>query len=98
MKVRIGNSLDQKRETPWLKDSPIHPLQQTLKDLERAYGNFFAKRAAFPRFKKKGQAESFRFPDRQQIRLDQGNSRDVLEPTRAGLDFTTPSVMRAIRG
>ena len=53
MKVRIGNSLDQKRETPWLKDSPIHPLQQTLKDLERAYGNFFAKRAEFPRFKKK---------------------------------------------
>jgi putative transposase len=40
-------------ETPWLKDSPIHPLQQTLKDLERAYGNFFAKRAEFPRFKKK---------------------------------------------
>ena len=29
-------------ETPWLSDAPIHPLQQTLKDLERAYGNFFA--------------------------------------------------------
>ena len=25
-------------ETPWLADAPIHPLQQTLKDLERAYG------------------------------------------------------------
>ncbi|MDP2975745.1 MAG: helix-turn-helix domain-containing protein, partial [Anaerolineales bacterium] len=32
-------------ETPWLKDAPVHPLQQTLKDLERAYANFFAKRA-----------------------------------------------------
>jgi len=41
-------------ETPWLSDAPIHPLQQTLKDLERAYTNFFAKRADFPRFKKKG--------------------------------------------
>ncbi len=42
-------------ETPWLADAPVHPLQQTLKDLERAYANFFAKRANFPRFKKKGQ-------------------------------------------
>ena len=24
-------------ETPWLKDASVHPLQQTLKDLERAY-------------------------------------------------------------
>ncbi|MBW6496079.1 MAG: helix-turn-helix domain-containing protein, partial [Burkholderiaceae bacterium] len=32
-------------QTPWLKDALTHPLQQTLKDLERAYANFFAKRA-----------------------------------------------------
>jgi hypothetical protein len=32
-------------ETSWLKDAPTHPLQQALKDLERAYTNFFAKRA-----------------------------------------------------
>ena len=49
-------------ETPWLKDAPVHPLQQALKDLERAYANFFAKRADFPRFKKKGQRDSFRYP------------------------------------
>ncbi len=35
-------------ETQWLKDSPSQPLQQSLKDLERAYKNFFQKRAAFP--------------------------------------------------
>ena len=35
-------------ETPWLKDAPVHPLQHALKDLERAYKNFFAKRADFP--------------------------------------------------
>jgi len=62
-------------ETPWLADAPIHPLQQTLKDLERAYANFFAKRADFPRFKKKGQSDSFRYPDPKQIKLDQANSR-----------------------
>jgi putative transposase len=47
-------------ETAWLSDAPVHPLQQTLKDLERAYTNFFSKRADFPRFKKKGRSDSFR--------------------------------------
>ena len=65
-------------ETLWLKDAPVHPLQQTLKDLERAYANFFAKRADFPRFKKKGQRDSFRYPDPKQIKLDQGNARIFL--------------------
>src|SRR3989304_635444 len=32
-------------ETPWLKEAPCHPLQHALKDLEKAYKNFFAKRA-----------------------------------------------------
>lgn len=62
-------------ETPWLADAPIHPLQQTLKDLERAYRNFFEHRADFPRFRKKGQSDSFRYPDPKQIKLDQANSR-----------------------
>src|SRR5690606_27610681 len=47
-------------------------------DLERAYANFFAKRANFPRFKKKGQHDSFRYPDPKQIKLDQANSRIFL--------------------
>jgi len=63
-------------ETPWLADAPVHPLQQTLKDLERAYTNFFAQRADFPRFKKKGRTQdSFRYPDPKQFKLDQANSR-----------------------
>jgi putative transposase len=63
-------------ETPWLADAPVHPLQQTLKDLERAYANFFSKRADFPRFKKKGRSrDSFRYPDPKQFKLDQANSR-----------------------
>ena len=62
-------------QTPWLAEAPVHPLQQTLKDLERAYANFFAQRTAFPRFKKKGQGDRFRYPDPKQIKLDQANSR-----------------------
>ncbi|WP_112354715.1 RNA-guided endonuclease InsQ/TnpB family protein [Shigella flexneri] len=63
-------------ETQWLKDSPSQPLQQSLKDLERAYKNFFQKRAAFPRFKKRGQNAAFRYP--QDVKLDQENSRIFL--------------------
>ncbi len=65
-------------ETAWLADAPVHPLQQTLRDLERAYSNFFAKRANFPRFRKKGLSDSFRYPDPKQIKLDQGNGRIFL--------------------
>ena len=62
-------------DTRWLADAPVHPLQQALKNLERAYSNFFAQRAGFPRFKKKGRSDSFRYPDPKQIKLDQANSR-----------------------
>ncbi|OXI83921.1 cytosine methyltransferase [Burkholderia sp. AU31652] len=65
-------------ETPWLKDAPVHPLQHALKDMERAYKNFFAKRGAFPKFKKRGQRDSFRYPDPKQFKLDQPNGRIFL--------------------
>lgn len=38
---------------PWLAELPSQPLQQTLRDLDTAYGNFFAGRAAYPQFKSK---------------------------------------------
>ena len=60
-------------ETQWLKEAPSQPLQQSLKDLERAYKNFFQKRTAFPRFKKRGKNDAFRYP--QGVKLDQSNSR-----------------------
>ena len=65
-------------ETSWLGDTPVHPLQQSLRDLERAYTNFFQGRADFPRFKKKGIGEGFRYPDPLQFRLEQGNDRIFL--------------------
>ena len=65
-------------EEPWLRDAPTHPLQQSLKDLERAYTNFFAGRTELPRFKKNGQGAGFRYPDPKQIRVDQVNCRVFL--------------------
>lgn len=75
---RNGAPLPSGRTATWLADGPVHTQQQTLKDLERAYTNFFAKRADFPRFKKKGQHDSFRYPDPKQIKLDQADSRIFL--------------------
>ncbi|MBW4046539.1 MAG: helix-turn-helix domain-containing protein, partial [Proteobacteria bacterium] len=72
---RNGAPLPSRRVAPWLAEAPVHPLQQALKDLERTYTNFFARRADFPRFKKKGQGASFRYPDPKQIKLDAANSR-----------------------
>jgi putative transposase len=65
-------------DTAWLSEAPYHTLQQALKDLDRAYRNFFAQRADFPTFKEKGRGDSFRFPDPKQIKLDQANSRIFL--------------------
>jgi len=62
-----------KREHPFLSEVPAQALQQALKNLERGYTNFFEKRSEFPKFKKKGQRESFRVP--QCCEVDNGNGR-----------------------
>jgi putative transposase len=63
-------------ETGFLADAPVHPLQQALLDLDRAYRNFFEGRAALPRFKKKGRhRDAFRYPDAKQFSVDDGNGR-----------------------
>lgn len=75
--VKLANLLPSwKQEFAWLRESPSQALQHALKDLERAYQNFFAKRAAFPKFKKKGVSDSFRYP--QGVKLDQANNRIFL--------------------
>lgn len=65
-----------KKELTWLKDCHSQVLQQSLKDLESAFKNFFQKRADFPKFKRKGDKDSFRFP--QGCKLEQGNCRIYL--------------------
>ena len=52
-----------KKEFPWLSDCNSQSLQQTLKDLDKAYKSFFNKTHKFPRFKsKKNPKQSFRIP------------------------------------
>lgn len=72
--AKIANLLPHwKKELHWLKDCHSQVLQQSLKDLESAFKNFFQKRTDFPKFKKKGLKESFRFP--QGCKLEQQNNR-----------------------
>ena len=65
-----------KSEFAWLRESPSQALQQALKNLDRAFVNFFQKRTEYPRFKKRGRGDSFRFP--QGFKLDQANDRILL--------------------
>lgn len=45
----------------WLKIGHSQVLQQSLKDLDTAYKNFFSKRAKFPKFHKKSDKQSARY-------------------------------------
>ncbi|CAM3190687.1 transposase, IS605 OrfB family [Janthinobacterium lividum] len=64
--------------TPWLPDTPCRSLQQALKDLESAFKNFFEKRAGFPKFKRKGTGDAFRYASSKEFKLDEGNARIFL--------------------
>lgn len=59
----------------WLKAVPATILTQVLRDQDRAFANFFAGRARYPRFKKRRTAAAIRF------QLDQ---RVVMNNYRAG--------------
>ena len=48
-------------ETNFLKEIHSQVLQQTLIDLDKAYNNFF-KGSGYPKYKKRGQRDSFRYP------------------------------------
>jgi putative transposase len=66
-----------KKELEWLRDVPSQSLQQSLKDLDQAYKNFFRRvkkgeTPGFPKFKRKGLCESMRFPVPPKL-LDKGH-------------------------
>ena len=76
-------------EMSWLKDAPSQALQQSLKNLENAWDRHFKSHqklkagkikpnqlAGPPQFKKKGQRDSFRFP--QGFKVDQQSRRVFL--------------------
>ncbi|MFQ9391653.1 MAG: RNA-guided endonuclease InsQ/TnpB family protein [Parasutterella excrementihominis] len=84
-----------KKKNPFLKECHSQVLQQSLKDLEQAYINFFRKRANFPKYKKKFQHDSIRFPQgvqldeaKQQIRLPISGTPVVVKHFRIKFFFS----------
>lgn len=49
-------------EVEWINALPVHALQQALRDLDRAFVNFFEGRASYPTPRVKGIHDSFRVP------------------------------------
>ena len=60
--------LKQHPETEWLREIDSQLLQEAVRDLDRAFRNFFEKRAHFPKFKtKKRNRATFRIPQRVKV-------------------------------
>ena len=51
----------------WLKAADSQVLQQKLRDLDRAYRNFFAGKARYPKFKGRKARQSIRYPQRFEV-------------------------------
>ena len=62
-------------EFGWLAQGAIHPQQQCLKRLDKAFQRFFEKAGGYPKFKRRGEDPGIRFPDAKQFAVDQVHGR-----------------------
>lgn len=61
-------ALKKQSDTEWLKSVDSQLLQQALKDVDRAFQNFFDRRSRYPRFKsRKRDTARFRIPQRVKV-------------------------------
>ena len=67
VKCSFGNSIAWhkdwvilKNELPWIRETSKCCGQESLRDLQIAFQRFFSKKSGYPRFKKRGQRDSFR--------------------------------------
>ncbi|MGH8283415.1 MAG: RNA-guided endonuclease InsQ/TnpB family protein, partial [Gammaproteobacteria bacterium] len=62
--IALSKQLTSLKTTPgtqWLAALPREPFNQVLRDQEKAFASFFAKRSKYPRCKRRGQQASVRF-------------------------------------
>lgn len=80
-----------KHALPYLAEPHCDVLQQALRDLDRAYRNFFEGRAGFPRFRRRGRRDAFRVQSRKSapIRVRRLNRRwgEVVVPKLGAVRF-----------
>ncbi len=68
--AKLLTKLKKEIDYSWLGEVNSQSLQQSLKDLEKAFLSFFSKQNQFPRFKKKTNRQSFRVPQHFSITED----------------------------
>lgn len=76
--------LKEKEETLWLKECPAQTLQQSLRNLDSAFTNFFKKRAKFPKFKSRHNKQSAHYPQGFKILIE---SKKIKLPKLGWLSF-----------
>ena len=65
-------------ETPWLKEAPCHSLATCFKRFRKSLQKLLCQKGRLSLALKRKATSSFRYPDPQQIKLDQANSRIFL--------------------
>lgn len=69
----------------WIKEAPAQILQQSLKDLDKAFKSFWRSGFGFPKFKKRHFGDSFRFPDPKQFEIRKvSNKKAFVKLPKAG--------------
>lgn len=61
--------------TAFLKEAPVHALQEALKALDGAFRRFFKKEGGYPKFQRRGEHAAFRETDRACFDIDEANAR-----------------------
>lgn len=70
-------ALKKEDEFYWLKEVSSVPLQQSLRNLQAAFKNFFEKRTGYPAFRRKGSRQSAEYT-RSGFRFEVGNQRLIV--------------------
>jgi putative transposase len=68
--IQCANLTDLKQQRHWYKRIYSSVLQQSLKQLNEAFNNFFQKDRGFPKFKRRSDYKSFTYP--QNVKFDNG--------------------------
>jgi putative transposase len=61
---KMLTALKRAKECEWLKEGDSQALQESLRNLDRAFQNYFGKRAKYPKYKNKSAAQSVHYPQR----------------------------------
>jgi putative transposase len=71
VQMRRLTALKHEPETEWLRSIHSQVLQESIKQLQQAFVNFFEKRASYPRFKKRKRVnQSFSYPQGVKVKDD----------------------------